>query len=72
MQSQLTCYFTTVNKEWTTRLQQRGDTWNCGIWIQEKWMQYWSQSEVTNALGCRLRRLLLLLRSVNFSFLFLK
>jgi hypothetical protein len=30
-------------KEWTTRLQQRGDTWNCGIWaiwIQEKWMQY--------------------------------
>ena len=38
-------------KEWTTRLQQRGDTWNCGIWaiwIQEKWMQYWSQIEVTN------------------------
>ncbi len=38
-------------KEWTTRLQQRGDTWNCGIWaiwIQEKWMQYWSQNEVTN------------------------
>ena len=38
-------------KEWTTRLQQRGDTWNCGvwaIWIQEKWMQYWSQNEVTS------------------------
>ena len=38
-------------KEWTTRLQQRGDTWNCGIWaiwIQAKWMQYWSQNEVTN------------------------
>ncbi len=38
-------------KEWTTRLQQRGDTWICGIWaiwIQEKWMQYWSQNEVTN------------------------
>ena len=36
-------------KVWTTRLQQRGDTWNCGIWsiwIQEKWMQYWSQNEV--------------------------
>ena len=38
-------------KQWTTRLQRRGDTWNCGIWaiwIQEKWMQYWSQIEVTN------------------------
>ncbi len=38
-------------KEWTIRLQQRGDTWNCGIWaiwIQEKWMQYWSRIEVTN------------------------
>ena len=37
--------------EWTTRLQQRGDTWSCGlwaIWMQEKWMQYWSQNEVTN------------------------
>ncbi len=34
--------------EWTKRLQPRGDTWNCGIWaiwIQEKWMQYWSQTE---------------------------
>ncbi len=38
--------------EWTKRLQPRGDTWNCGIWaiwIQEKWMQYWSQTEATNA-----------------------
>jgi len=33
-------------KEWTTRLQERGDTWNCGIWA--KWMQYWSQNEVIN------------------------
>ena len=38
-------------KEWTTRLQQRGDIWNCAIWatwIQDKWMQYWSQNEVTS------------------------
>ena len=38
-------------KEWITRLQQRGETWNCGIWaiwIQKKWMQCWSQDEVTN------------------------
>ena len=38
--------------EWTTRLQPRGDTWNCGIWatwIQEKWMQYWSRTEATKA-----------------------
>ena len=38
--------------EWTKRLQPRGDTWNCGIWaiwIQEKWMQYWSQTEATEA-----------------------
>ena len=36
--------------EWTKRLQPRGDTWNCGIWaiwIQEKWMQYWTQTEAT-------------------------
>ncbi len=38
--------------EWTKRLQPRGDTWNRGIWaiwIQEKWMQYWSQTEATEA-----------------------
>ena len=38
--------------EWTKRLQPRGDTWNCGIWaiwIQKKWMQYWSQTEATEA-----------------------
>ena len=38
--------------EWTKRLQPRGDTWNCGIWaiwIQEKWMQYWTQTEATEA-----------------------
>ncbi len=36
----------------TKRLQPRGDTWNCGIWaiwIQEKWMQYWSRTEATEA-----------------------
>jgi len=38
--------------EWTKRLQPRGDTWNCGIWaiwIQEKWMQCWSQTDATEA-----------------------
>ncbi len=35
--------------EWTKRLQPRGDTWNCAIWIQEKWMQYWSHTEATEA-----------------------
>ncbi len=38
--------------EWTKRLKPRGDTWNCGIWaiwIQEKWRQYWSRKEATEA-----------------------
>jgi len=38
--------------EWTKRLQARGDSWKCGVWaiyIQEKWMQYWSQTEATEA-----------------------
>ncbi len=45
--------------EWTKRLQPRGDTWNCGlwaIWIQEKWMQYWSQTEATEAFADWLRQ----------------
>ena len=38
--------------EWATRLQPTEDTWNCGIWaiwIQEKWMQFWSQTGETAA-----------------------
>ena len=44
---------------WTKRLQPRGDTWNCGmwaIWIQEKWMQYWSRTEATEAFADWLRQ----------------
>ncbi len=40
--------------EWTKKIQARGDTWNCGIWaiwIQEKWLRYWSQTEAAETFG---------------------
>ena len=45
--------------EWSKTLHPRGDTWKCGIWaiwIQEKWMQYWSQTEAIEAFADRLEQ----------------